>query len=162
MRKQTARLFPLAVVSIAALGLHGSAWLPPARADRASSVGAAVEWEGTLLVQVRVTDLDRSIDFYTRVLGFTLERRNDAIHWARIKPGIAGVTLGLGEGDSKGSGTTSMNFGVRDLAAARGSIEARGAEFLGPTVTVPGIVMLADLMDPDGNKIRLAQDIKDD
>ena len=65
------------------------------------------------------------------------------------------VRLGQSE-DVQGSGTMSINLAVADCDAARARLEARGVEFLGPTVNIPGVVRLADFLDPDGNKIRLA------
>ncbi|MBT8484431.1 MAG: VOC family protein [Phycisphaerales bacterium] len=111
----------------------------------------------TLLVQLAVTDLDRSVAFYRDVVGLEIESVNEAIKWARVKTGIPSVTIGLGESpEAKGSGTVSLNFGVRNIEHARATLEARGVEFLGPTITIPGVVKLADFLDPDGNKIRIA------
>lgn len=143
-----------AVVCCACVALYSarSAGGAPAGSD-------AFGWRGTLLVQLRVSDLDRAVAFYTDTMGFTLERRNDELQWARVKPGIPGVTIGLGVGEPTGSGSASLNFGVEDIERARAVLEARGVRFLGPTITVPGTVMLADLTDPDGNRIRIAQDI---
>lgn len=121
--------------------------------------GAGLDYEGTLLVQLAVSDLDRAIAFYRDVLGFRLEERDDALKWARIDPGIEGLTVGLGEQpEPAGSGGVSLNFGVADVDAARAALEARGVEFTGPTLTIPGVVRLADFQDPDGNRIRLAAD----
>lgn len=133
-----------------------SAAIARAESDATTEPADQIAWQPTLLVQLRVADLDRSIAFYRDTLGFKLEHRNDEINWARINPGIKGVTIGLGVGEPDGSGTTSMNFGVADVDAARATLEHRGVTFLGPTIHIPGIVRLADLNDPDGNKIRLA------
>ncbi len=127
-----------------------------AESDANAEPAAQVGWQPTLLVQLHVADLDRAITFYRDTLGFELESRNDEINWARIKPGIPGVTIGLGQGESQGSGTTSMNFGVDDVDAARVTLEHRGVTFIGPTIHIPNVVRLADFNDPDGNKIRLA------
>ena len=117
-------------------------------------------WEGSLLVQLRVADLDRAVKFYRDVLDFELVLRDDDLGWAKMSPGIPGVRVGLGTGgDVKGSGTLSMNFGVDDIEVARKQLESRGVKFRGPTQTIPGVVKLADFNDPDGNRIRLAQDL---
>lgn len=146
--------FAISVVcaSIVVGSAAGTATQPEHR-WRASAIG----YQPTLLVQLGVSDLDRAIAFYCDVLDFDLELRNDAIRWARVKPDIAGVTIGLGvREDAAGSGTVSINWAVGDIDAARKLLESRGVVFLGPTVTVPGVVRLADFTDPDGNRIRLA------
>ncbi len=118
---------------------------------------APVQYEHSLLVQLAVEDLDRAIDFYTNTLNLTLEARNDDIAWARIATGIPNVTIGLGtkQGATPGD-SVSINLGVKDIDAARATLESRGVTFLGPTIRIPGVVVLADLKDPDGHKIRLA------
>ena len=70
------------------------------------------------------------------------------------------MKIGLGEGeDAKGSGTTSLNIGVKNVDAARTTLEQRGVKFLRDTITIEGKVKLADFLDLDGNKIRLAQSL---
>ena len=115
-----------------------------------------VNWQNTLLVQLHVADLDRAIEFYTETLGFTLQQRIDELRWARIDTGIENVIIGLGVGESAGSGTVSLNFAVGNIEHARTLLERRGVVFDGPTINIPGVVQLADFADPDGNKIRLA------
>lgn len=116
-----------------------------------------IPWQPTLLVQLRVADLDRAVAFYSETLGFELERIDRPLKWARIKSGISGVVIGLGEGEGvEGSGTVSLNFGVGNIDRARAILESRGVVFLGPTQNIPGVVRLADFKDPDGNLIRLA------
>ncbi len=115
-----------------------------------------IRWQPTLLVQLQVADLDRAIDFYTNTMGLKLELRNEALQWARIDPGIPGVTIGLGVGEHPGSGSASINLGVGRIEEARAILESRGVVFDGPTLNIPGVVQLADFKDPDGNRIRLA------
>ncbi len=117
-------------------------------------------YDGSLLVQLRVTDLDRAVTFYRDVMNFELVHRNDSLSWAKLSPGIPGVRIGLGVGrEVKGSGNLSLNFGVRDIESARKQLEKRGVTFQGPTITIPQVVKLADFTDPDGNRIRLAEDL---
>ncbi len=53
-------------------------------------------------------------------------------------------------------GSTVPTFGVTDLDAARGRLEANGVKF-DDTSEVPGMVRLATFYDPDGNPWMLAQ-----
>ena len=115
-----------------------------------------IRYQPTLLVQLGVEDLNRSIAFYRDTMGFALESRNDALAWARIDPGIPGVTIGLGtKPGATGGEAISMNFGVGDIDGARATLMARGVA-VDPIVDIPGVVRLADLKDPDGHRIRLA------
>ena len=131
--------------------------LSSARAGDATQ-RSLVRYVGTLLVQLRVADLERSVAFYRDTLGLTLKHRNDELKWVKFDTGIKGVTIGVGEGEKvEGSGSVSINLGVADVDEARSVLESRGVTFVGETITVPGVVKLADLRDPDGNRIRLAQ-----
>lgn len=119
-----------------------------------------VDYRGTLLVQLRVANLEKSLQFYTDVLDFELITTIDSLKWAELSLGIPGVKLGLGEStEAQGSGTVSLNVGVKDVDAARVLLERRGVKFLRETQEVPGKVRLADFVDPDGNRIRLAQSL---
>ena len=51
--------------------------------------------------------------------------------------------------------------GVKDIAAARSVLEARGVEFDGETAEIPGLVKLASFRDPDGNALMLAESLSD-
>ena len=119
----------------------------------------AVRYRPSLLVQLAVADLDRSIRFYTETLGFELTERRDDLQFAHISCGLQGLQLGLSAGGEKppDPGTVVLNFGVQgDVEAARGALEKRGVVFEGPTRVIPGKVRLAAFRDPDGYRIRLA------
>ena len=128
-----------------------------ATAEERTGSEAELRYDGSLLVQLTVSDVKSSIAFYRDVVGFELESYNEELDWARIVPPGSGIVIGLGAGgEAKGSGSTSLNFGVRDLPRARLTLESRGVTFTGPTITIPGVVRLATFQDPDGNRIRLA------
>ncbi len=117
-----------------------------------------LQYRGTLLVQMRVSDLDRAVHFYKDVLGFEVRLRSDSLQWAEMTFGIQGVAVGLGAGaEAKGSGSVSLNIGVKDVDAARKLLESKGVVFAGDTMVIPDKVKLAEFSDPDGNRIRLAE-----
>ncbi len=99
-----------------------------------------------------VSDLDRSIRFYTDVLGFPLSSR-DAV--ARFD--VDGVLFELvPTGDASvlsGNGNARLTLAVDDLEAAAGSLRARGVAVSGVRHVVNGC--LASFTDPNGNELVL-------
>ena len=142
---------------LAALAIASTSIVAFALPHDSKSVG----WEPDMLIQVRVQDVDASIEFYTKTLGWELDERWDDGTWARIvTPTGTILGLGLAQDDSgTGSGTMSLNCSVADIEHAREVLESRGVAFDGPTVTVPHVVKLATITDADGIRIRLAEDI---
>jgi predicted enzyme related to lactoylglutathione lyase len=147
------RIIPVLLVAAACL----SAGLTAASDDDPTpDTSEGIQYGNELLIQIAVRDLDASCAFYTDVMDLTLESRSNELKWAKfLLP--TGAGLGVGEAETvKGSGTASINISVRDIEAARATLESRGVTFSGPTLEIPGVVRLADLQDPDGNRIRLA------
>ena len=123
----------------------------------------SLAWEPSLLIQLQVKDLDRSIRFYEGTLGFRITERRDDLQFAHVDCGLKGLQLGLSAGGTipPGASAVVLNFGVTgDIEAARKALEAKGVVFLGPTVVIPGKVRLAEFKDPDGYRLRLAGDDK--
>jgi len=119
----------------------------------------SVRYRPSLLVQLQVSDLERSIRFYRDTLGFDLTERRDDLQFVHMSCGLQGLQLGLSGGGAAPpqAGTVTLNFGILgDIEEARRALEARGVVFLGPTVVIPGKVRLAEFRDPDGYRIRLA------
>jgi catechol 2,3-dioxygenase-like lactoylglutathione lyase family enzyme len=101
-----------------------------------------------------VSDLDRSVDFYTRVLGLRLTSQ-DTI--ARLN--IDGVLFELIPTDDvsllSGKGNARLTLAVEDIEAAR-------AELMTDRVIVSEVTrvsngLLASFTDPDGNELVLWQ-----
>lgn len=111
----------------------------------------------SVVLQLGVTNLDRAIEFYEKVLGFTTVERRDDLQFAHVDTNVPGLQLGLSVGSKQaGTGAAIVNISVVDVAAARKLLESRGVVFTGPTQVIPGKVALALFRDPDGNQLRLA------
>jgi len=123
----------------------------------ALSQADSLHYRPDTVVQVGVSDLDRAIKFYEGVLEFKVTERRDDLEFAHLETNVPGLELGISRSAApKGSGSIVLNFGVRDVGAARRLLESRGVKFLGPTTVITGKVALAEFADPDGNRLRLA------
>lgn len=117
----------------------------------------------------RVGDLDRSIKFYTEVLGMQLLRRNDypegrfTLAFVGYQDESAGPVLELTHNwDTSaydlGNGYGHVALAVPDAYAACAEIKARGGVVTreaGPMKH--GSTVIAFVQDPDGYKIELIQ-----
>jgi CreA protein len=117
-----------------------------------------ITWADHMTAALGVSDLDRSIAWYRDVLGFELIYKLDDWGWAELRSPIAEVNVGIGQTEEvEPRGGATLTFGVADIDAARGHLEAHDVRFDGETSEVPGMVRLATFYDPDGNTFMLAQ-----
>ncbi len=117
---------------------------------------------------VRVRDLDRSLDFYTRLLGMTLLRRMDfpegrfTLAFVGYGPEDSHAVMELThnwdqEGPSDlGTGYGHIALGVHDIYGVCKELEAAGARIpRRPGPMKHGTTHIAFVDDPDGYKIEL-------
>lgn len=114
-----------------------------------------VEYRPGVLIQLGVTDLNRSIAFYTK-LGFVVTERRDDLKFVHLSTNTPGVELGLNEVPTPDVRGPILNFTVVNAAASRKVLEAEGVPFVGETRVIPGKVVLASFRDPDGHRLTLA------
>jgi len=115
-------------------------------------------YDGYLTCALGVTDLGRSIEWYTQVLGFTVQYRMDEIAWCELSTGVDKVTVGLSQVEEvpQGGGAT-LTFGVTDIEAGKAKLDAAGVRQDGPISEIPGMVKLLTFYDPDGNALMLSE-----
>ncbi len=124
-----------------------------------------------LHTMIRVGDLQRSIDFYTKLLGMKELRRRD------VPDGKYTLAfLGYGEGNAEGGGEIELTYnygvekyeqgtafghlavGVPDVKAACEAVRAGGGKVTREAGPVKfGTTVIAFVEDPDGYKIELIQ-----
>jgi lactoylglutathione lyase len=122
-----------------------------------------------LHTMLRVGDLQRAIDFYTKVLGMQLLRTTDrpeqkyslAFVGYESNPGQAEIELTYNYGVDKyelGSAYGHIALGVPDVYAACDRIRAAGGNITRePGPVKGGNTVIAFVTDPDGYKIELIQ-----
>ena len=114
-------------------------------------------------VRYLVTDVKRSIDFYTEHLGFSLEHQHlpafATVAWGPLKVHLSGPeasgsrSVSGGESQHPG-GSNRVILRVKDLPAVIEALRSAGVEFRNSMETGPGGRQI-QVTDPDGNPIEL-------
>ena len=123
-----------------------------------------------LHTMLRVGDLDRSVNFYTKVLGMNLLRTSENpeykyslafVGFDQGNPGQAEIELTYNWGTSEydlGSAYGHIALGVDDIYAACDRIRAAGGNITRePGPVRGGTTVIAFITDPDGYKIELIE-----
>ncbi|MCV6620920.1 MAG: lactoylglutathione lyase [Cellvibrionaceae bacterium] len=123
-----------------------------------------------LHTMIRVGDLDRSIDFYTRILGMKLLRKSENpeyrytlafVGYGEESSGQAVVELTYNWGTESydlGSGFGHLAIGFEDIYATCDAIREAGGEISRePGPVKGGSTEIAFVRDPDGYAIELIQ-----
>ena len=122
----------------------------------------ALDYVPEVTASMAVSDLDASIAWYEKVLGFTLLYRADEIAWCELATKVPGVNVGLGANMEirEGGGATNV-FGVKYIEAAKAQLDAHGVRQDGDIQLIPGLVKLITFFDPDGNAMMLSESLID-
>lgn len=120
----------------------------------------ALDYVPEVTASMGVTNLDRAIDWYQSVLGFTLLYRADEIGWCELATAVPGVNVGLSQNESvtQGGGATNV-WGVANIDAAKAHLDAHGVRQDGDIQHIPDLVKLLTFYDPDGNAMMLSQNL---
>lgn len=116
-----------------------------------------IAYDGGLTVSMPVSDLDTSIDWYRKVLGFELAYRMDDIGWCEVVSPVANVNVGLSVVEKPNPGGATPTFGVKDINAARKVLEDNGVRIDGDVVTIENMVSLLTFYDADDNALMFFQ-----
>jgi catechol 2,3-dioxygenase-like lactoylglutathione lyase family enzyme len=115
------------------------------------------------LVPIPVSDVDRSIAFYTDRLGFTVDvdaRPVEGVRVVQVTPPGSGCSIGFGTGLDVYRGEPGTIRGlhliVEDLEATRADLIDRGVD-VSDIHDFGGGVKGASFSDPDGNSFELQE-----
>jgi predicted enzyme related to lactoylglutathione lyase len=100
---------------------------------------------------IRVRDLDRSMRFYSGVLGIEFEKHSPQTCMGRLDR----LSIVLEENKQPGM-TTAVSFAVDDLAASRSLFEEHGGKVFRELAQGPSGTSLI-LSDPDGTALEFVE-----
>lgn len=112
-------------------------------------------------VAIPVTDQERSLLFYTDVLGF--QKTVDAPfgpgqRWIEVSPPDGGATIAIPPlGESTPGIDTGIRFEATDVAAVHASLLAAGADADPEILRYPGVPPMFTFRDPDGNRLYVVE-----
>ncbi len=107
-------------------------------------------------VWYQVRNLEEGRRFYRETLGFEELAVDFHERWSTLRHGE--MEVGLVEGEPSEQGVAHVD--VADLKAEAERLREAGVE-VGIVLELAGEIRLLDVYDPDGNRIQLAQELRD-
>jgi catechol 2,3-dioxygenase-like lactoylglutathione lyase family enzyme len=103
-----------------------------------------------------VRDLDAARRFYRETLGFTEMFYDAGDGWSRLERNGSEIVLTAGDPESDGDAVAHVE--VDDVKAEAERLRAEGVD-VGVVVELHGEMRLLEVVDPDGNRIELGEDV---
>ena len=108
-------------------------------------------------VWYRVRDLEAGRSFYTDKLGFTETAFSEDERWAELERDRMQIALTEGEPVEAGVATVDVD----DAKAEAERLRAADVE-VGTVLEIHDEIRLLDVFDPDGNRVQLVEQLRDD
>ena len=109
-----------------------------------------------MTVWYSVRDLDAARQFYRDKLGFTEMFYDADGGWSRLERNGAEIALTTGDPESDGDAVAHVE--VDDVKSEAERLRADGVD-VGIVVELHGEMRLLEIVDPDGNRIELGEDV---
>jgi len=114
-------------------------------------------YKSGLTIWYNVSNLERTLAFYTEGLGFKIDFQDEESRIAMIQTNTKDCCIGLAEAETVVLVTSSTVFEVEDIDHVVSLLKTRGVTFTGEIETIPDFVKLATFNDPDGHCFELSQ-----
>lgn len=116
------------------------------------------------LTMIRVSDLDKAIQFYHGKLGLPIALEARKFNHAELGPDEPLAKIGLHATNKKTSSLrkkrTGIVFETDDIDALYKRLSTEGVRFTLRPTKMPWGGTVADFLDPDGNELEVVQDSK--
>lgn len=115
---------------------------------------------GNTLSWLVVKDLDAAIDYYTKVLGFSVECHTKEFGWAELsapKGAIVALCQENPHAPYKSGTNAVITIEVKDIEMARKTLISSGSKLCGEIQEIPGHVKMQTFEDFDGNMMQFAE-----
>ena len=134
---------------------------PQITGEGKSEMSSTPNYADGLTLSMPVANLETSIDWYERVLGFSLLYRVDELGWCELQSAVDKVNVGLSVVESPNPGGATPTFGVSDIDEAKATLEAAGVKIDGDIMIFDNMVKLITFYDPDDNSLMFYEKIGD-
>lgn len=118
---------------------------------------ADLGFNGTITIEMGVSDLGAAVTWYTRRLGMKKVFAAPEGGSAEVTSPAKRVSFGLNAGSRRPDGGMTPVLGVKDIDEAVAVLGRRKVALEGDIVEIPGMVKLATFRDQDGNRLMLAE-----
>ncbi len=116
------------------------------------------------LAWIVVADIEKAIEFYTKILGLKLNEFHKEFGWAELSGTEGGALLGIAQANDneclQPGENAVVTLTVSDIVKAKEELSKKNVTFMGDILEVPYVVKLQLLTDSDGNKLQLVQSLK--
>lgn len=102
-----------------------------------------------------VSNVDRTVAFYTEKLGFKIHDYNAQTRQARLFTNTRDCLIGFAEQQPVVPGSTCITFAVDNIEQTVSDLQQKGIAFPEGIITVPNLIKLAAFADPDGYSLML-------
>ena len=117
-------------------------------------------YDGALTCAIGVKDLNISIEWYTKVLGFKVLYKMEEQGWCEMQSPVSKVNVGLSEKENlETGGGAILTWGVKDIESSQKLLQNHNTKFDGEILTIPEMAKILTFFDPDGNTLMIAQDL---
>jgi predicted enzyme related to lactoylglutathione lyase len=108
-----------------------------------------------------VANLERTLEFYSRKLGFEVIFHDSSSGMAMVNTNTKDCVIGFSEAETVEPATSSTVFEVLNIEEAMKHLAANGVLFVGEVEHIPELAKLATFVDPDGHNLMLSESLSE-